>query len=64
MKTYWKIILIIIDLATFGFGSWLFIHGLINLLVLKDYYGDIDPGFLLIILGFLVHHWRKNYFKN
>ena len=57
MKTYWKIILIVVDLATIGFGVLLFVSGL------RKMCGDMEVGAVLITLGLLIHYWRKNYFN-
>ena len=62
MKTYWKIIFIVADVITIGLGVPLLVSGL-----LKNLYftciGDVEIGSFMIILGLLIHYWRKQYFK-
>lgn len=57
----WKIILIVVDLITIGFGIFSLMAGLIRNLYFKDY-GDIELGGFMITLGLLIHYWFKNYF--
>ena len=62
MKTYLKIIFIVANIIFIGLGVPLFVSG-----HLKNLYfaciGDIETGSFMIIIGLLLHYWRKNYFS-
>jgi hypothetical protein len=60
MKTITKIVLIITDTITFGFGTGNLVAGLI-----KESKKDLAGiGAFLIVFGLLIHYWRKNYFQS
>jgi hypothetical protein len=60
MKPITKIVLIITDTITFGFGTVNLVVGLINESE-KDLAGI---GTFMLVFGFLIHYWRKNYFQS
>jgi len=62
MRIPWKIIFIIVDVILFGIGTPFLITSIIN-----NYYyicfGDVELAAFMVTLGFLIHYWRKNYFR-
>jgi uncharacterized membrane protein YedE/YeeE len=60
MKTTSKIVLIIIDTITFGFGTGNIVAGVIN----ESQKKFAGIGAFMIVFGFLIHYWRKNYFQS
>ncbi len=56
------ILFIIVDSITLGLGTYIFLFGLRSLINHPSYGGqDIPFGAVLIILFFLIRHWRKEY---